>query len=57
MSEIRDFFIKSLDETEGGVNHLIKKFDQTIHLHDPEIWNRLVELDLKPQYYSFRYEQ
>ncbi|XP_077301853.1 TBC1 domain family member 13-like [Arctopsyche grandis] len=44
MSEIRDFFIKSLDESEGGVNHLIQKFDQAIRLHDSNVlawWNSI----------------
>jgi hypothetical protein len=55
MSEIRDFFIKSLDETEGGINHLMKKFDQAICKYDNDIWNRLNDQELKPQYYGFRY--
>lgn len=55
MSEIRDFFIKDMDEAEGGINQMMDKLERTVQTYDEELWKRLKELDIKPQYYSFRY--
>lgn len=54
MSEIRDFFIKSLDEAEFGINSMMSKLTAQVKANDPEIWMRLHPQELCPQYYSFR---
>ena len=54
MSDIRDFFIKTLDEAESGINGMMLKFMRKIKSIDPKIEGRLVEQDIKPQYFSFR---
>lgn len=55
MSEIRDFFIKSLDEAEFGINSMMSKLTTQVKANDPEVWLRLHQQELCPQYYSFRY--
>lgn len=55
MAEIRDFFIKSLDEAEFGINSMMSKLTQQVKSNDHEVWMRLQHQDLCPQYYSFRY--
>ncbi|XP_018578078.1 TBC1 domain family member 13 isoform X2 [Anoplophora glabripennis] len=55
MSEIRDFFIKSLDESERGINKMMSKMLVELKNCDLDIWLRFQQLDLKPQFYSFRW--
>ena len=56
MSSIRDLFIKNLDESEKGINGLMTRFMTKIKNVDPKIYNRLiVDQDIKPQYFSFRW--
>ncbi|XP_008208750.1 TBC1 domain family member 13 [Nasonia vitripennis] len=55
MAEIRDFFIKSLDEAEFGINAMMSKLMQEVKSSCYEIWMRLNQQELCPQYYSFRW--
>lgn len=55
MSEIRDFFIKTLDEADCGINNMMIRLTQKVKEHDSDVWSRLQQLELRPQYYSFRY--
>lgn len=55
MSEIRDFFIKSLDEAETGIGCLMFRLSEKLRLIDYSIHSHLSKLQLHPQYYSFRY--
>lgn len=55
MGEIRDFFIKTLDEAEFGINSMMSKLTNQVRVNDPEIWLRLHQQELCPQYYSFRW--
>lgn len=55
MSEIRDFFIKSLDEAECGINNMMTKLLLTLRNFDNAICERFNEQKLYPQYYSFRW--
>ena len=55
MSDIRDFFIKTLDEAESGINGMMLKFMRKVKSIDPKVENRLVAQDIKPQYFSFRW--
>lgn len=54
MSEIRDFFIKTLDESEMGINGLMNRLMRKLKECDPQVWNRLKNQELEPQFYSFR---
>ncbi|XP_063235175.1 TBC1 domain family member 13 isoform X3 [Bacillus rossius redtenbacheri] len=55
MGEIRDFFIKSLDEAECGINGMMCRLGDQLKAKDFPVWARLQELELYPQYYSFRW--
>ncbi|XP_059059771.1 TBC1 domain family member 13 [Achroia grisella] len=55
MSEIRDFFIRTLDETESGINYMMGKLCECVKKNDPSIWDQLESQELRPQYYSFRW--
>nr|XP_014087184.1 TBC1 domain family member 13 isoform X2 [Bactrocera oleae] len=55
MSEIRDFFIKTLDDSEGGIKFMMAKLANMLKQKDPEVYNKLKEQELHPQYYSFRW--
>ncbi|XP_011505003.1 PREDICTED: TBC1 domain family member 13 isoform X2 [Ceratosolen solmsi marchali] len=55
MSEIRDSFIKSLDEAEFGINAMMSKLMQEVKFSCYEVWMRLHQQELCPQYYSFRW--
>jgi hypothetical protein len=54
MSEIRDFFIKSLDDAEYGIKGLMARLGEQLRKNDPPVWHRLQHQELQPQYYSFR---
>jgi hypothetical protein len=54
MSEIRDFFIKTLDESEMGINGLMNRLMRKLKECDPQVWNRLKNQELEPPFYSFR---
>lgn len=57
MAEIRDFFIKSLDEAECGIKGMMIKLTQELKKNDFQVWSRLNQQELCPEYYSFRYER
>lgn len=55
MGEIRDFFIKTLDESEGGIKQKMAQLSAMLKEKDVEVWHRLEQQNLYPQYYSFRW--
>lgn len=55
MSEIRDFFIKSLDDAESGIKRLMSRLCAELKVHDLPVFQRLQQQELQPQYYSFRW--
>lgn len=55
MGEIRDFFIKSLDDADTGISRLMERLLNKVRLIDHAVYNRLNQLQLHPQYYSFRW--
>jgi hypothetical protein len=55
MGEIRDFFIKSLDEAECGINGMMSKLGEQLKNSDRPVWSQLQKQELCPQYYSYRY--
>ena len=57
MSDIRDFFIKTLDEAESGINRMMVKLMDKIKLVDPDVEEQLIIQEIKPQFYSFRLHQ
>jgi len=55
MSDIRDFFIKSLDEAESGINGIMTRLMNKVGRLDPEVKRVLDSQDIRPQYFSFRW--
>lgn len=54
MAEIRDFFIRTLDESDSGINYVMGKLADIVKKNDPAVFNLLESQELRPQYYSFR---
>jgi hypothetical protein len=54
MSEIRDFFIKTLDDSESGITAVMSRLQHSLKAFDPTLWEHMDELELKPEFYSFR---
>ncbi|KAL1117160.1 hypothetical protein AAG570_004487 [Ranatra chinensis] len=55
MGEIRDFFIKSLDEAESGINRMMVRLIEELKYNDYPVYLLLQQQELRPQYYSFRW--
>ncbi|XP_043214609.1 TBC1 domain family member 13-like isoform X2 [Amphibalanus amphitrite] len=55
MSEIRDFFIKTLDDSHSGINFRLRLLMERLHHHDPHLAVRLKVQQLYPQYFAFRW--
>ncbi|XP_054723078.1 TBC1 domain family member 13-like [Uloborus diversus] len=55
MSEIRDFFIKSLDDSASGIGSKMGGLMSLLQEHDFSLWQRLQGQDIKPQYFCFRW--
>lgn len=55
MSDIRDFFIKTLDDAESGVKGVMTGFMRRLSDLDPKCHTKLQSQDLKPQYFAFRW--
>lgn len=55
MSEIRDFFIKSLDDSATGIGAMMTKLMEMLKSQNYQLWLRFEEQEIKPQYYSFRW--
>ena len=54
MSEIRDFFIRTLDDSRSGINHRLRRLMERLQQHDPRLALRLRAQQLQPQYFAFR---
>ena len=55
MSEIRDFFIKSLDESYTGIRGMMGKLSKLLESKDPPVFCKLKEQGIVPVFYSFRW--
>ncbi|KAH8257344.1 hypothetical protein KR038_007471, partial [Drosophila bunnanda] len=55
MGEIRDFFIKTLDDAEGGIKCMMARLSNMLKAKDIDIYEQLKSQELHPQYYSFRW--
>ncbi|KAL6049275.1 TBC1 domain family member 13 [Balamuthia mandrillaris] len=55
MSEIRDNFCKTLDRSETGINGSMNRLNNLLKRRDLEVWQRLEDQQLVPQFYSFRW--
>jgi len=55
MSEIRDRYIKSLDNSEHGILSIVARFDSLLKTLDYDLWYYLQEQGVDPRFYSFRW--
>uniref|UniRef100_A0A1I7XZT4 TBC1 domain family member 13 n=1 Tax=Steinernema glaseri TaxID=37863 RepID=A0A1I7XZT4_9BILA len=56
MSEIKDNFIKSLDDSHFGIDAAMKRFHNRLAELDPDLYSHIVDnLAIKPQFYAFRW--
>ncbi|XP_062816024.1 TBC1 domain family member 13 isoform X2 [Anolis carolinensis] len=53
MSEIRDNFIKSLDDSQCGITYKMEKVYCTLKEKDMELYMKLQEQSIKPQFFAF----
>eukprot|EP00435_Cladocopium_sp_Y103_P034572 s1053_g8.t4 len=52
MSDMRDAFVKTMDNEEGGMMGRIDKFSALLKEKDEEVWQHLEELNVAPVYYT-----
>lgn len=55
MTFLIDMHIKDMDETEQGIMGRMRILNKYLKVVDLELWNRLEEEKILPQYYSFRW--
>lgn len=55
MAEIRDNFIKSLDDSQCGITYKMEKVYSTLKDKDMELYLKLQEQNIKPQFFAFRW--
>lgn len=56
MSEIRDFFIKTLDDcADCGINNMMTRMLNQLKNVDLDVWLLFQQQEIRPQYYSFRW--
>uniref|UniRef100_A0A4W3IUM6 TBC1 domain family member 13 n=1 Tax=Callorhinchus milii TaxID=7868 RepID=A0A4W3IUM6_CALMI len=55
MSEIRDNFIKSLDDSQCGISYRMEKVYSTLKEKDLDLYLKLQEESIKPQFFAFRW--
>ncbi|XP_033892768.3 TBC1 domain family member 13-like isoform X2 [Acipenser ruthenus] len=55
MSENRDNFIKSLDDSQCGITYKMESVYATLKQKDAELYLKLQEQNIKPQYFTFRW--
>ena len=54
MSDIRDFFIKTLDDSSTGIQAMMDRLRTRISEVDPEVEKQLDRQGIKMQYFAFR---
>ncbi|XP_023336219.1 TBC1 domain family member 13 [Eurytemora carolleeae] len=55
MSDIRDFFIKSLDDSPTGIRMMMLKLNSELESSDWEVFTRLDSQGIKMQFFAFRW--
>ncbi|KAK2714332.1 hypothetical protein QYM36_008784 [Artemia franciscana] len=55
MSEIRDFFIKTLDGSSSGIGQMMEQLMKLLFRFDSETHYKLQKLEIRPQYFCFRW--
>ncbi|CBY07642.1 unnamed protein product [Oikopleura dioica] len=55
MSEIRDNFIQSMDESTSGIHALMAQTFTLLKKHDYSVWQVLNDQEIRPQFFLFRW--
>ncbi|KAJ1133789.1 hypothetical protein NDU88_000264 [Pleurodeles waltl] len=55
MAEIRDNFMKSLDDSQCGITSKMERVYSSLKETDAELYLRLQEQNIKPQFFTFRW--
>jgi hypothetical protein len=55
MADIRDFFIKTLDDSPTGIREMMLRLDSRLHVSDPPVHALLDAQGIKMQYFAFRW--
>jgi hypothetical protein len=55
MAEIRDGFLRTMDNEPSGINGKIRIFSQLMMKVDPDLGYHLQEQNVNPQFYSLRW--
>ncbi|BFZ05703.1 hypothetical protein BsWGS_08742 [Bradybaena similaris] len=55
MGEIRDFFIKTLDDSQYGIGSKMCHLMEMVKEFDRPLWQSILDQELKPQFYAFRW--
>uniref|UniRef100_A0A158Q5U4 Rab-GAP TBC domain-containing protein n=1 Tax=Dracunculus medinensis TaxID=318479 RepID=A0A158Q5U4_DRAME len=55
MSEIKDNFIKTLDNSYCGIESLMSQFHERLQICDEALYKHITDLAIKPQFYAFRW--
>jgi hypothetical protein len=54
MAEIRDFFIRSLDNSKSGIQDMIQQLMSLLKEKDGIVYTLLQSQEIHPQYFCFR---
>ena len=55
MTEIGDNFCKAMDHTQYGIQAMMTKLMNKLQRGDPELYGNLIQKDIDPHYFSFRW--
>lgn len=55
MADMRDMFVKSLDDTENGMMGRIAQLNELLREKDHQVWQHLESLSVAPPHYSVRW--
>ncbi|ODM94002.1 TBC1 domain family member 13 [Orchesella cincta] len=55
MGEIRDFFIRSLDNSVSGIKRMMEMLMDSLKSRDQAVYAHIVKLEIHPQYFAFRW--
>ncbi|XP_064616309.1 TBC1 domain family member 13-like [Liolophura sinensis] len=55
MSEIRDNFIKTLDDSQCGIGYMMERMLMMLKKHDCRLFQLFETQEMKPQYFAFRW--
>lgn len=55
MGEVRDFFIRSLDNSTSGIRRMMEILMRRVGGRDTQVARLLAQQEIHPQYYAFRW--